>query len=169
MRVFLSYTHDDSGHVRAVAELARLLAANGIEPVYDQIRDTERIDWYPWATGEMLATDYVLVIASQRYREMGDGLGPAGRNLGGQAEAAILRDLVQGDRPRWTRRILPVLLPGHTIGEIPLFLQPYAATRYVVDPLTQDGAVGLLRVLTGQPAHLPPPLGPVPVLPPADW
>lgn len=41
-----------------------------------------------------------------------------------QSEAALLRELVYGDRAMWLPKILSVILPGHGIDQIPLFLQP---------------------------------------------
>ncbi|WP_246277671.1 tetratricopeptide repeat protein [Phytohabitans rumicis] len=68
------------------------------------------------------------------------------------------------DRPVWERKVMPVVLPGRSVDEIPLFLQPYAASRFPVTELTVAGAESLLRVLTGQPLDETPPVGPVPVL-----
>ncbi|MBK1785504.1 toll/interleukin-1 receptor domain-containing protein [Prauserella sp. ASG 168] len=166
MRVFISYTHDDDQHREAVRELATLLVDNGIEVDLDAWSEKHRHDWYVWATRGITEADFVLVIASAEYRRMGDGNGPAHLNLGGQSEAALLRELVQSRREEFTKKILPVILPGHTVDEIPFFLQPYAATRYELDSITAEGAESLLRVIFGKPEHLPPPLGTPPTLPP---
>ncbi len=165
-KVFISYTHDSEQHHDQVREFATLLVGNGIIVELDQWAAGPRQDWQAWATRLMTSYDYVLVVASEGYRRMGDGNGPADRNLGGQSEAALLRDLLQGDRPAWTAKILPVLLPGQGIEGIPLFLQPHAADRYPVSSLTVEGAEGLLRTITGQPRHLRPTLGRPLVLPP---
>ncbi|WP_181771595.1 toll/interleukin-1 receptor domain-containing protein [Amycolatopsis pittospori] len=165
-QVFISYTHDSDHHCDQVRDFATLLVNNGIVVELDQWATGPRQDWQVWATRFMTSYDYVLVVASEGYRRMGDGNGPADRNLGGQAEAALLRDLLQGDRKTWTAKILPVLLPGQDIEGIPLFLQPYAADRYPIASLTVEGADGLLRTITGQPRHLRPPLGRPLVLPP---
>ena len=164
--VFVSYTHDSEEHRRDVRDFAAFLIRSGINAILDQWEDPVRRDWYAWALRNMPEVDFVLVVASTGYRRMGDGYGPNDKNLGGQAEAALLRDLLQRDRARWTEKILPVVLPGHTVDEIPDFLQPYAADHYLVESLTKAGADGLLRALTRQPAHLRPPLGPLVDLPP---
>jgi hypothetical protein len=165
-KVFVSYTHDDESHRDAVLAFATFLTGQGIDVVLDRWTSGQRQDWQAWATAAMTDSDYVVVVASPGYRRMGDGNGPNDRNLGGQSEAALLRDLLQGDRRTWTEKILPVLLPGHGIGEIPLFLQPHAADRYAVESLTVSGAEDLIRVLTRQPLHVRPELGRPPVLPP---
>jgi hypothetical protein len=165
-KVFVSYTHDSDEHVAAVLEFATFLTEVGIDPILDQWVGVARQDWYAWATAQMLAADFILVVASEGYQRMGDGNGPNDRNLGGQAEATLLRDLLQRDRAKWTPKILPVVLPGHDIDQIPNFLQPYTADHYRVKALTTDSADSLLRAITGQAAHLRPPLGPLVSLPP---
>ncbi|MBB2936433.1 hypothetical protein FHX82_003497 [Amycolatopsis bartoniae] len=165
-RVFLSYIHDSERHKQQVLEFAIFLRSCGIDVAFDQWAGPARQDWYAWANREMLAADYILVIASAGYLEIGDGNGSANKNRGGQSEAATLRDLLQEDREKWLPKIVPVLLPGHHVTEIPRFLQPQAATRYPVESFTVEGAEDLLRMLTGQPGHVLPPLGSPPVLPP---
>jgi hypothetical protein len=164
--VFISYTHDNDDHLRDVREFADFLTGVGIEVILDQWQGVARQDWYAWAMNQMPRVDFILVVASKGYKRMGDGYGPNNRNLGGQAEAALLRDLLQRDRAKWTAKMLPVVLSGHKITEIPDFLQPYAADHYLVTSLTTTGAESLLRTITGQTAHIRPPLGPLINLPP---
>jgi hypothetical protein len=165
-KVFISYTHDSDQHCQQVRGFATLLVDSGIDVELDQWATGPRQDWQAWATRGMTESDYVVVIASEGYRRMGDGNGPGDLNLGGQSEAALLRDLLQGSRRTWTSKILPVVLPGQGIEGIPLFLQPHAADRYPVDSLTRESAEDLLRTITRQPRHLRPPLGKPLVLPP---
>ncbi|KAA9161625.1 TIR domain-containing protein [Amycolatopsis acidicola] len=103
MRVFVSYTHDDDRHRQDVHEFAEFLVAQGIETDLDSWTGTSRQDWHVWATKHMSDADFVLVVASTGYRAMGDGLGPAGQNRGGQSEAAFLRDRLQVTGPRGPR------------------------------------------------------------------
>lgn len=165
-KVFISYTHDSEEHRGAVLAFADFLVRHGIDVVLDRWATDRRRDWQAWMTENITESDYVLVIASEGYRRMGDGTGPNHLNLGGQSEGALLRDRLQGDRATWTAKILPVLLPGHGKDEIPDFLQPNAADRYEVPANTPEAAESLLRVLTRQPRDVPPPLGPRVVLPP---
>jgi hypothetical protein len=165
-KVFISYTHDSEEHRDAVLAFADFLVRQGIDVVLDRWATDRRRDWQAWMTRNITESDYVLVIASEGYRRMGDGTGPGHLNLGGQAEAALLRDRLQGDRAAWTAKILPVLLPGHGKDEIPHFLQPNAADWYEIPANTPEAAESLLRVLTRQPRDVPPALGPRLVLPP---
>jgi hypothetical protein len=154
-KVFVSYAHESGEHKEHVHAFATLLRDSGLDVVFDLWSADGRRDWYPWAIREVPGADYVLVVVSEQYRASGDGLGPSSANRGVQSEAAILRELLYGDRETWLPRILPVLLPGHDLDEIPLFLQPYTASHYEVASLTAEGAAELLEVirrLPGEPA-----------------
>lgn len=164
--VFFTYAHDSVEHLTIVREFAALLSSAGIQPILDQWQSSARRDWYSWGLQLMAMADFVVVIASPGFRRVGDGHGPNDRNLGLQAEAAFLREQLQRDRRRWTAKILPVVLPGRSIDEIPDFLQSHTCDHYVIDSLTLAGAEDLLRTITGQPAHVAPPVGPVIELPP---
>ncbi len=166
--VFVTYAHDDEPHKTAVLTLSELLVRNGIDVGLDLWSDEVRRDWGAWATERITTAGFVLVVASPGYRRAGDGLAnPTGRR-GVQAEAALIRDLLHRDRRTWTPKLLPVVLPGHDIEDVPLFLQPSCADHYVITELTDAGVEDLLRTITGQPRRVRPPLGDVPVLPPGD-
>ncbi|HKS49848.1 MAG TPA: toll/interleukin-1 receptor domain-containing protein [Amycolatopsis sp.] len=165
-RVFVSYAHDTEHHKAQVLQFCQLLRDNGIAATLDRYESNDRQDWYEWMISQVKEAHYVVVIASPRYRAVGDGNAPADRNRGVQAEVALLRDLLYADRPTWTRRLLPVVLPGASIDHIPYFLQPYCASRYVIAELSVQGIEDLLRVLTGQPAYPRTDLGSIPELPP---
>ncbi|WP_208630582.1 toll/interleukin-1 receptor domain-containing protein [Amycolatopsis kentuckyensis] len=166
VRVFVSYTHDSAEHKDQVLEFSEFLTRNGIDVTLDQWKLEHRQDWYAWAIGSIENADYVIVIASARYREVADGYASAESNRGLQSEAALLREKLHSDRPAWTRKLLPVLLPGHTPAEIPAFLQPQTADHYFVTEFTVFGSESLLRVLTGQAPYVKPAPGRIPDLPP---
>lgn len=163
-RVFLSYAHDDDHHSHSVLELASLLEAQGIAVVVDKWYEDRRQDWYAWMLREIQSTDFVLVVASPGYRAVGDGAVPADTHRGVQAETAVLRDLLYRDRETWLGRVLPVVLPGRSLTELPTFTQPYSASHFLIDSISESGVEDLLRVLTGQPRYTRPSRGRVPVL-----
>lgn len=165
-RVFISYAHDSDEHKNLVLRLGNLLRGHGVDAWLDSYDGDERRDWYAWMTDQIKGSDYVLVVASAGYRASGDGNAPANRNRGVQAEAALLRELLHTDRPTWTRKLLPVILPGGSADQIPLFLQPWCADHYPILELSAPGMDGLLRTITRQPAHPAPELGDLPDLPP---
>ncbi|WP_410614690.1 SEFIR domain-containing protein [Amycolatopsis sp. lyj-109] len=165
-RVFVSYTHDSPEHKDHVLAFSEFLERNGVDVTLDQWKLAHRRDWYTWAIGSIENADYVIVVASERYREVADGYASAGDNRGLQSEAALLREKLHSDRPTWTRKILPVVLPGHTPAEIPAFLQPQTADHYDVTDFTVAGGESLIRVLTGQAPYVKPVRGRTPELPP---
>ena len=113
-----------------------------------------RVDWAEWMTQEVQDADRVLVIASPAYKRRAEGdAGPA-EGRGVQWEARLIRDLFYADQQAGLRRFVPVVLPGCSQADIPVWLSPASATHYQVDEFTVAGAEDLLRVLTGQPGVL---------------
>lgn len=167
-KVFVSYAHESDEHKAQVLALATMLRDAGVDVVLDQWSDDTRQDWYAWAVREMTAADFVLVMASERYWVTGDGNGPSLEHRGLQSEAALLRELVYSDRATWLPKVLPVLLPGHTVDQIPLFLQPHTASRYTVTSFDTAGTEELLRVVLRRPRHLLPEVSAQPALPPPE-
>jgi hypothetical protein len=165
-RVFISYAHDDEWHKEAVRGFAELLARSGFDVHLDRWDLEERRDWYLWAIRQLRLADFVIPVASPLCRRVGDGDVPDTMNRGMQSELALLREYLHGDRSVWQRKILPVVLPGGSVSDLPKFLQPQTADHYQITALTVDGAEDLLRVLTAQPPYARPPAGPPVVLPP---
>ncbi|MBH0776590.1 SEFIR domain-containing protein [Nocardia bovistercoris] len=153
-RIFISYAWDDSDHLEAVLRFAEFLVRDvGLDVHLDRWDVDRRRDWYNWAIGELTSADFVIVIASPLCREVGDGKIDSHRNRGLQSEIAIVKELLHTDRREWTTRLLPVVLPGHSIAEIPVFLQPLSADHYTIDSLDVAGAEDLIRVLTARIRH----------------
>src|SRR6476469_2814882 len=126
MRVFVSYARRSGWHLRQVREFCEFLLTLHIDIRFDEFAGLERRDWSVWSIREVL---------------------PAGSGDGVPGEAAFLRDRLAYDRATWQRKILPVVLPGGRVDEIPLFLTPYSSTRYEVTAFTPDGAALLLAAL----------------------
>jgi hypothetical protein len=166
-KVFVSYTHESDNHKAQVLAFATFLRQAGIGAVLDVWSADARRDWYAWAIREMTEADFVLVVASPQYRMTGDGMDLTTGHRGTRSEAALLRELIYAERAAWLPKILPVVLPGHTIDGIPLFLQPHTASRFHVTSFDVDGAEDLLRVLLRQPGHIAPDVAAAPpTLPP---
>jgi hypothetical protein len=160
--VFVSYAHDSSDHIEQVVQFATQLRSLGVETHLDEWSDAVRLDWYTWMADRIDTADFVVVVASPDYRAAGDGHTPADRNRGVQTEAALLRDRLHENRPVWTKRILPVVLPGGLVENVPRFLTPYTTSRYEISSLAPAGLAGLVRVLHGESTVPQPPLGPLP-------
>lgn len=166
-RVFISYAHDSEQHLRQVHEFAWFLRVDcGIDVRLDVWDADQRRDWSVWVMEQVQEAEFVLVVASPAYKHRAEG-GVAERSggCGVQFEAALLRTLLAKDLEQWVHKVLPVVLTGRSVDEIPLFLQPHAATHYAVVSLTMAGVDGLYRVLTGQPRHQPPDPGRLVILP----
>ena len=140
------------------------LRAHGVDARLDLPVAEQRVDWAEWMTRQVRDADRVLVIASPEYRKRAEGdAGPA-EGRGVQWEARLIRDLFYADQEAGLQRFVPVVLPGCSVAGIPLWLAPASATYYVVGDYSVAGAERLLRLLTGQPGEVMPPLGPVPLL-----
>jgi hypothetical protein len=152
-RVFVSYAHDSVAHKENVLSLARVLRECGVVVHLDQ-EFAGRQDWSLWALRQIQDADFVVVVASAAYRLRPEGRAASDEGRGSQAEAAILRDKLTEDLATWTRKILPVVLPGASVADIPGFLQPYAATHYLVGEPTPAGVAELVAAMSVRPRQL---------------
>jgi hypothetical protein len=164
-RVFVCYAHDSDDHKDLVRRFAEFLVRHGIDANLDSWNLHERRNWQLWATREIRGADYVLVIASPRCRQVGDGENQPHENRGLRSELNLIAELYHSEPDNWPKRIMPVVLPGRSAAEIPSFLQPNTADHYIIDDFTVAGAEDLLRHLTRQPPYQRPVPGDSPVLP----
>ena len=144
------------------------LRQNGIDARLDLPAEARRLDWALWMTKEIRDADRVIVVASPAYRRRGDGDAEADEGRGVQFEARQIRDRFYADQAAGIEQVLPVVLPGSSAEDLPLWLAPASATVYRVTACTLAGAEPLIRVLTRQPREIEPPLGVVPLLPPRE-
>ena len=152
-RVFVSYAHESPEHKRAVDRFCGVLRDCGVNVHLDEWAAEEgaRLNWHRWVTTQIENADYVVVVASPAYRSAGTYRLPADSHRGIQAEYSVLADHLHGDRSTWTRKILPVVLPGRRAEEIPPFFEPHNADHYLVPTLDQDGVAGVLRAINARP------------------
>jgi hypothetical protein len=159
-KAFITYSHDSAEHKDMVHRFASFLHEEvGVEITLDQWSDGSRLDWSLWAIQALKQADFVLVIASPDYRRRADGDAPANEGRGAQFEAAMLRNELTRDLAEMTRHILPVVLPGMSIDDIPAFLNAYSTTHYVSSEFTLAGVEDLRIAFSGRPLYSPPPLG----------
>jgi hypothetical protein len=163
----VSYARDSAEHERAVREFATFLRVEaGIDAHLDDWYTDRRRDWTSWTIEQLKRAEFVLAIASPQYRRIVDGAGSSAAGHEKVLEAAMLRDNLARDLPEETRRILPVVLPGHFADEIPACLCGHSTTSYVVGELTLTGVRELLAALAGTPLYAMPPLAPFVAPPP---
>ncbi|WP_329554053.1 NACHT domain-containing protein [Streptomyces sp. NBC_00696] len=165
-RVFVSYAHDSPEHKENVRAFCEFLVANSIDVEADVWNLDKRRDWPLWAIREIPKADFVIVVASPECRRVGDGEVESHERRGLQSEMRVLRELLNADVGVWTEKILPVVLPGGLVSDIPLFLQPTGGDHHLVAGFDTTGAEEILRRLTNQPPYVRPALGPRPDLPP---
>jgi hypothetical protein len=147
-RAFISYAHDTAGHKAAVVRLAELLRAEpDLEVHLDQWVGRRRQNWQRWMITTMMDADFVIVIASPEYRKVSEYRMADSEHHGVQAEYSFLTDQLASAREKWTRKILPVVLPGRAIDDIPIAFEPQNSDRYVVPQLDAAGVKDLLETL----------------------
>ncbi|MFI7414958.1 TIR domain-containing protein [Streptomyces sp. NPDC049627] len=164
-QVFISYAHDDDKHVEHVREFYRFLRDRGIEADLDLPAGERRQDWALWMLRGIRDSRHVIVVASPEYKRRAEGDARPGEGAGVQWEARLLRTLVYEDPAAALDRIVPVVLPGGSRTDLPLWLGGSTHTHYTVGEFSDAGAEPLLRLLTGQPYETVPELGDVPELP----
>ncbi len=149
-RVFISYSHDSAGHKEQVRRFATFLREDvGLDVHIDAWYDDDRRDWSAWAIEQLRKADFILVVASPDYRRRADGEAEPDEGRGAQFEAAIIRDILTRDLKGQTRRVLPVVLPGRSVDDIPTFLCAYSTTHYIVPEFTWAGVEELLIAFGG--------------------
>ncbi|WP_280403782.1 toll/interleukin-1 receptor domain-containing protein [Nocardia brasiliensis] len=146
-RVFVSYAQESREHKDAVGNLCEFMIGLGIDVRYDRQGREFRRNWDRWINTEILRADYVVVVASPEYRAAAHGELPEGERLGVSFEYDRLVSLLHVYRTEWTRKILPVVLPGRSPEEIPLSFLPGTGDYYIIKGFTEAGARNLLRVL----------------------
>jgi TIR domain len=165
-RVFISYAHDDEEHVDRVRGLWTFRRALGIDAQLDLPAAETPLDWSLWTAEQLRDCHHILVIASPAYKRRAQGQAAPDEGRGVRWEAGLIRALMYEDQRAARRRIIPVVLPGTTVKDLPDWLTPATCTHYLVTDTTISGAEKLVRLLTGQPYETIPELGSVPHLPP---
>lgn len=146
-RVFICYAHDDSERVRQVFRFGELLARLGLDVHMDKTAEGWRQDWFDWAILQIRSADFIAIIASPKCRAAGDAEIDDNSHPGIRTELSMIKSELHSDRYRWIPKLLPVVLPGETVSNIPLFLSPSCADYYMIDELTEEALEDLLRAM----------------------
>lgn len=145
--VFISYARDDLTHNALVRSFWEFLRDNGIDARIDLCAEVEPQDWPLWTQQQITGAKYVLMIASPAFKERAEGTAPEGQGRGVQWEAHLLREMRYEDPVSALRKQLPVVLPGRSTAELPLWAGPTSNTHYEIEDLTPAGARKLLEYL----------------------
>jgi hypothetical protein len=167
-RVFISYAWDDDKHVGKVREFYHFLRACGIDADLDLVAAERAQHWATWMLRGIRDSRHVIVVASPAYKRRAEGDAGPGEGRGVQWEARLLQNLVYEDPGAALDRVVPVVLPGGSPDNLPVWLGGGSRSYYTVQEFTVAGAEPLLRLLTNQPYETEPPLGPALPLPPRE-
>jgi hypothetical protein len=149
-RVFVTYAHDSPEHKEQVRRFGTFLREQiGLDVHLDQWYDNVRRDWSAWAIEQLNNADFVLVVASPQYKRRADGAAPADEGRGSQFEAGIIRNNLTRNLRKETERVLPVVLPGRSVDDVPTFLNAHSTTTFYVKDFTEEGVRDLLAAITG--------------------
>jgi len=165
-RVLISYAHDDQQHQELVRSFWTFLRHHGIDARLDVTAAAERQFWPDWMSEQIRDARFVIVVASPAYRERAEHRADPSEGRGVQWEARQLEELLYRDWAGGSRKIVPVVLPGGQVEDLPDWVLPVGGTTYRLRELTSESADALLRLLTGQPLDTEPPLGQVQPRPP---
>ena len=157
-RVFISYSHDDDSHRDFVLGLANRLRSEGIESWIDQyVPGFPPQGWQRWMENEIEEADFVLLVCTPLYLKRFKGEdteGGRGVNFEGVVISQLLYDSFQNNN-----KFLLVLPEGGHFEHVPIVLRSHFFQL-------ENDYPNLYRVLTAQPAVIPPPVGSIIEQPP---
>lgn len=143
LRVFISYVRDDPGVFEQVSILHRLLQHQGFDTRFDQDAPphTSR-NWLSRLNHELTLADVILVIGSPGYKRRMEGAEADNPNMGHEE---MFRNALMHDKRSWDGMVVPVILPGGTIDDLPAYFG--GLDPVVIDSLNRDGIAPLLARL----------------------
>ncbi|MEU9884453.1 CHAT domain-containing protein [Sphaerisporangium sp. NPDC051011] len=149
-RVFISYAQDSTEHEESVRNLWIFLRCHGIDARIDLPGAEGRQDWPTWTRDRLHDADFVIVVASDAYKLRAEDTAETGDGDDVRSAAHHIRDAFHRNDPSAPLKYLPILLPGHSSGEVPEFLAA-ASAPYEVTDFTVRGTEKLMRSLTAPP------------------
>ncbi|MEV6985320.1 CHAT domain-containing protein [Sphaerisporangium sp. NPDC051017] len=154
-RVFISYAPDSTEHEESVRNLWIFLRCHGIDARIDLPGAEGRQDWPTWTRDRLRDADFVIVVASDAYKRRAEDTAETGDGDDVRSAAHHIRDAFHRNDPSAPLKYVPVLLPGHSAGEIPEFLAA-ASAPYEVTDFTVRGTEKLMRTLMAPPPRSAP-------------
>jgi hypothetical protein len=127
--VLISYAHDDAVHEERVRDFWLFLRASGVNALLDLPAAEQRQDWAEWMTRQVRDAALILVVASPAYRRRAEGDAGPDEGRGVQWEARMIRDRCYAGQQAGLQLVLPVVLPGCSPRDLPLWLAPASATH----------------------------------------
>ena len=173
---FVSWAHKHPDWVKEESEewerkiatfAATLRTSGGINADVDLYHAADPdIDWTRYGPNRIEDSDYILIAMSEAWADRWSGRNSPTVGASAVGEADALHGLFTRHQIDWQRRVKIVMFPGVPDSAIPNDLA--RLSRFYVDPDDLDTYDDLLRSLTAQPRHIPPPISSVPVLSSSD-
>jgi len=154
--VFISYAHDNTAHEERVLAFSNKLLTHYINSNCDQYIEDGNPErgWPNWMEENIRVSDFVLIVASERYLERFEGRAKAGTGLGAKWESTLtVNEIYQNDSTN--KKHIPIVFDAADKKYIPTFLQPF--TYYNVS--RDEDFTQLLKRLRGQLKNLKPKMG----------
>lgn len=146
---------------------ATLRSSGGIDADVDLYHAADPdIDWTRYGPNRIDEYEFVLIVISEAWADRWSGRNEPTVGAGAVGEADALHGLFTRHQTAWQRRVKIIVFPDVSDAVIPNDLA--RVSRFYVDPDDLDTYDSLLRSLTAQPRHVPPPLSSVPALGAAD-
>lgn len=152
--VFISYSHDNVGHVKQVLALSNKLRSEGIDCVLDQYETSPPEGWPRWMDKKIRDAQFVLMICTESYYKRVMGEEDLDKGLGVKWEGNLIYQHIY-NAGTVNSKFIPLLFEPSYQHYIPTPLQ--GATRYCVS--TQEGYDDLYIRLLNRPKIQKPELG----------
>ena len=151
-----------------LAAFATALRRFGVDAEIDLHNLSRRgMDWTRFGPKAIVDKDWVVVALSPAWRDRWEGTNAPSIGAGAVAEADALRSVFAEDQQAFRDRVVLVTLPSMLAEPRLVPTGLHGVQRRRISGFELADMADLLRLLTGQDAYPPPPLGEIPALPPA--
>src|SRR5664279_1223515 len=130
VRVLISYAHDDEPHTELVRAFWTFLRREGIDARLDLTARNRRRVWTEWMSDQIREARYVIVVASPEYRRRAEASGDPSVGRGVRWETLQLKELLYRSQDEGFQKIVPVVLPGGRVEDLPDWVLPFSGTTY---------------------------------------
>lgn len=160
-KVFVSYSHDSSGHRERVLEFTNALRSHGINAEIDRYHVRPPKGWPNWCEEQLRPENsrYVLMICTETYLKRIQDKVAADEGRGVYWEGTIIYEYLYD--AKGNTRFIPVLFSDVDDSSIPIPIRNHTRYRIGAFDLADPGYQGLYRELTGQPSVIKSPVGDV--------
>jgi hypothetical protein len=164
---FVSYAQASPEWQRVVVQFTTALrTVGGVDAEMDIFHTSDHQQWTAFGPEQIRTSDFILVAVDPAYKARWSGTNEGHVGAGAAREAAAIKSIFEKGQQEFLRRVKVILLPGADKADIPDDLLGFGE-RFGIKSFDEAGLEALLRSIWGKPAFPKPPLGDIPVLPPA--